>query len=1071
MPQNKNLQKVMVIGSGPIVIGQAAEFDYAGTQACRSLREEGVQVILVNSNPATIMTDSDIADRVYLEPLNIETIEKIIQAEKPQGILATLGGQVGLNLAMNLARSGILERENVKLLGTPLEAIEKAEDREVFKNTMAFLGEPVPASSIVGSVADALKFAAEINYPVIVRPAYTLGGTGGGVAENPEQLAEIADKGLKYSMIRQLLIERSVAGWKEVEYEVMRDSLDNCIIVCSMENIDPVGIHTGDSIVVAPTQTLSDQDYQMLRSSAIRIIRELGIEGGCNVQYALDPRSKQYYVIEVNPRVSRSSALASKATGYPIAKVAAKIALGFTLDEITNSVTGSTCSCFEPAIDYVVVKIPRWPFDKFTKAKRTLGSQMKATGEVMALGRNLPSALLKAIRSLEMNFVSLLVPEFQKYTWKELSAKLKLMDDERIFVVAECLRRDISIEQLHQITGIDAFFLESIKHIINIEKRLENKKKWSNEEIIMAKEYGFSDKQLAFLMDISEGEVSAKRKALGIKAAFRMVDTCAGEFDATTPYYYSTYNEEDELEPSDRNKVIVLGSGPIRIGQGIEFDYCSVHSSWAIRECGSEAIVINNNPETVSTDPDTSDRLYFEPLTLENVMNVVEAEKPLGVVVQFGGQTAINLAKGLSEKGVRILGTSVEDIDRAEDRKRFDALLEELDIPRPAGRTAGSRDEAESIALQLGFPVLVRPSYVLGGRAMEIVYNEEELKTYLEEAVRVSPEHPVLVDRYILGKEVEVDAVSDGRDVLIPGIMEHLERAGVHSGDSIAIYPPQTLSEQTISKLVDYTKRIALALKTKGLVNIQFVMRDQDIYVLEVNPRASRTVPFLSKVTGVPMVKLATRIMLGENLKDMGMDRGLWPGADLVAIKMPVFSFNKLTDVEPSLGPEMKSTGEVMGLDEDLVSALRKAFTGAGYDIPKGGEILATISDKDKQEALPLLKRCSELGFVIWATAGTARFLESNGISVREVAKIGYGKPSVIDLIRKGALGFVVNTLTRGKLSQRDGFQIRRSAVEFNIPCLTSLDTFRGLLQVIDQKCEQTKVKALQDYLRQAKED
>lgn len=1071
MPQNKNLQKVMVIGSGPIVIGQAAEFDYAGTQACRSLREEGVQVILVNSNPATIMTDSDIADRVYLEPLNIETIEKIIQAEKPQGILATLGGQVGLNLAMNLARSGILERENVKLLGTPLEAIEKAEDREVFKNTMAFLGEPVPASSIVGSVADALKFAAEINYPVIVRPAYTLGGTGGGVAENPEQLAEIADKGLKYSMIRQLLIERSVAGWKEVEYEVMRDSLDNCIIVCSMENIDPVGIHTGDSIVVAPTQTLSDQDYQMLRSSAIRIIRELGIEGGCNVQYALDPRSKQYYVIEVNPRVSRSSALASKATGYPIAKVAAKIALGFTLDEITNSVTGSTCSCFEPAIDYVVVKIPRWPFDKFTKAKRTLGSQMKATGEVMALGRNLPSALLKAIRSLEMNFVSLLVPEFQKHTWKELSAKLKLMDDERIFVVAECLRRDISIEQLHQITGIDAFFLESIKHIINIEKRLENKKKWSNEEIIMAKEYGFSDKQLAFLMDISEGEVSAKRKALGIKAAFRMVDTCAGEFDATTPYYYSTYNEEDELEPSDRNKVIVLGSGPIRIGQGIEFDYCSVHSSWAIRECGAEAIVINNNPETVSTDPDTSDRLYFEPLTLENVMNVVEAEKPLGVVVQFGGQTAINLAKGLSEKGVRILGTSVEDIDRAEDRKRFDALLEELDIPRPAGRTAGSRDEAESIALQLGFPVLVRPSYVLGGRAMEIVYNEEELKTYLEEAVRVSPEHPVLVDRYILGKEVEVDAVSDGRDVLIPGIMEHLERAGVHSGDSIAIYPPQTLSEQTISKLVDYTKRIALALKTKGLVNIQFVMRDQDIYVLEVNPRASRTVPFLSKVTGVPMVKLATRIMLGENLKDMGMDRGLWPGADLVAIKMPVFSFNKLTDVEPSLGPEMKSTGEVMGLDKDLVSALRKAFTGAGYDIPKGGEILATISDKDKQEALPLLKRCSELGFVIWATAGTARFLESNGISVREVAKIGYGKPSVIDLIRKGALGFVVNTLTRGKLSQRDGFQIRRSAVEFNIPCLTSLDTFRGLLQVIDQKCEQTKVKALQDYLRQAKED
>lgn len=1065
MPRNKDLKKVMVIGSGPIVIGQAAEFDYAGTQACRSLREEGVEVVLVNSNPATIMTDADMADRVYLEPLTPEIVEEIIKKEKPEGLLATLGGQVGLNLAMKLAKSGVLERENVKLLGTPLSAIEKAEDREIFKNTMSQINEPVPESSIVSSVEDALKFAEEIGYPVIVRPAYTLGGTGGGVADNPELLADIATKGLKYSMISQLLIERSVAGWKEVEYEVMRDALGNCITVCSMENIDPVGIHTGDSIVVAPTQTLSDRDYQMLRSSAIKIIRALGIEGGCNVQYALDPLSSQYYVIEVNPRVSRSSALASKATGYPIAKVAAKIALGFTLDEIANSVTGTTSACFEPAIDYVVVKIPRWPFDKFAKAKRTLGSQMKATGEVMALGRNLPSALLKAIRSLEMNFVTLLVPEFQNYTWKDLLEKLKRMDDERLFVVAECLRRDISIEQLHQITGIDHYFLDSFRHIIALEKRLDNKKRWSRDDIVLAKKSGFSDKQLAFLMDSEEKDIRKKRIGLDIKASFRMVDTCAGEFAATTPYYYSSYNEEDELIRTEKEKIVVLGSGPIRIGQGIEFDYCSVHSAWAIRESGKEAVVINNNPETVSTDPDTSDRLFFEPLTLENVLNVIEAEKPLGVVVQFGGQTAINLAKPLVENGVRVLGTSVEDIDRAEDRKRFDAVLEELGIPRPLGSTASSRDEAEEIALKLGFPVLVRPSYVLGGRAMEIVYNEEELTTYLEEAVRVSPEHPVLVDRYIMGKEVEVDAVSDGKRVLIPGIMEHLERAGVHSGDSIAIYPPQTLDDSLIKRLVSYTERIALNLNTVGLVNIQYVIRDNEIYVLEVNPRASRTVPFLSKVTGIPMVKLATRIMLGETLETLGYEGGLWKALPLVAIKMPVFSFNKLIDVEPSLGPEMKSTGEVMGLAEDFVSALHKAFLGGGYSIPKGGEILATIADKDKAEALPLLKKCADLGFDIWATSGTAAFLKENNVRVNEVAKIDQGKPSVLDLIRAGNLGFVVNTLTRGKHSQRDGFQIRRAAVEFNIPCLTSLDTFYGLLKVIEQKQDKITVKALQDYL------
>lgn len=1070
MPKTPGLKKVMVIGSGPIVIGQAAEFDYAGTQACRSLKEEGVEVVLVNSNPATIMTDADIADRVYLEPLTPEIVEEIIKKEKPDGLLATLGGQVGLNLAMTLSKMGVLEREGVRLLGTPLNAIEKAEDREFFKTTMAEIGEPVPESAIVNSVDDALAFAESIGYPVIVRPGYTLGGTGGGVAENSPQLAEIAAKGLKYSMNRQLLIERSVAGWKEIEYEVMRDSLDNCITICSMENIDPVGIHTGDSIVVAPTQTLSDRDYQLLRSGALKIIRALGIEGGCNIQYALDPASSQYYVIEVNPRVSRSSALASKATGYPIAKVAAKIALGFTLDEIANSVTGTTSACFEPAIDYVVVKIPRWPFDKFASARRTLGSQMKATGEVMALGRNFSSALLKAIRSLEMNFLTLLVPAFQQYTWKELLDKLKLADDERLFAVAESLRRGITIEQLHQITGIDLFFLESINHIVRLELSLGQKNKWTPEDWLMAKKSGFSDYQLAYLMEKKESQVRKERLELGIKAGYRMVDTCAGEFAATTPYYYSSYGEEDELEATDKPKVVVLGSGPIRIGQGIEFDYCSVHSSWAIRESGKESIVINNNPETVSTDPDTSDRLYFEPLTLENVLNIIEAEKPLGVVVQFGGQTAINLAKPLAENGITILGTSVEDIDRAEDREKFDQLLEELGIPRPQGRMAHSQHEAKAIAAKLGFPVLVRPSYVLGGRAMEIVYTEEDLMNYLAEAVRISPEHPVLVDRYLVGKEVEVDAICDGEQVLIPGIMEHLERAGVHSGDSIAIYPPQTLDDTTIEKLVDYTERIALALRTKGLVNIQFVIHHGEVYILEVNPRASRTVPFLSKVTGIPMVKLATRIMLGETLTSLGYGKGLWKKPQLVAIKMPVFSFNKLTGVEPSLGPEMKSTGEVMGLADNYATALHKAFLGAGYQIPEKGEILATISDKDKAEALAMLASFARLGFTIWATQGTAGYLRENQVPVRPVAKINQGQPSVLDLIRSGSLGLVINSLTRGKQPQRDGFQMRRAAVEFNIPCLTSLDTANGLLKVIQQQRagqedSALRVKALQDYV------
>jgi carbamoyl-phosphate synthase large subunit len=1066
MPKISGLEKVLVIGSGPIVIGQAAEFDYAGTQACQALKEEGVEVVLVNSNPATIMTDMQMASRVYLEPLIPEAVAKIIKKEKPQGLLATLGGQVGLNLAMTLAHEGVLEREGVKLLGTSLEAIEKAEDREIFKETMYKIGEPVSESAIVSSIEEALTFAEKIGYPVIVRPGYTLGGTGGGVAKNLTELEEIAAKGLKYSLNKQLLIERSVAGWKEIEFEVMRDARDNCITICSMENIDPVGIHTGDSIVVAPTQTLSDRDYQMLRSGALKIIRALGIEGGCNIQYALDSESSQYYVIEVNPRVSRSSALASKATGYPIAKVAAKIALGYTLEEIPNGVTGTTSACFEPTLDYVVVKVPRWPFDKFATARRTLGSQMKATGEVMALGRTFPAALLKAIHSLEMNFVSLIVPEFEKFSLSELLQKLQAADDERIFAVAESIRRGISIEQIHQVTGIDLFFLDSIAGIVNLEMRLTQKKVWEKEDWLLAKKNGFSDFELAYFKGVSEEEIRQERKRLEVLPSYRMVDTCAGEFEANTPYYYSCYGEKNEFYQSKKPRVVVLGSGPIRIGQGIEFDYCSVHSSWAIKEKELESIVINNNPETVSTDPDTSNRLYFEPLTLENVLDVIEAEQPLGVVVQFGGQTAINLAKPLAERGIPILGTTVEDIDRAEDREKFDTLLEEIGVLRPQGSMARSHHEAKRIAETLGFPVLVRPSYVLGGRAMEIVYSEEELTNYLEEAVRVSPEHPVLVDRYLMGKEVEVDAICDGEKVLIPGVMEHLERAGVHSGDSIAIYPPQTLDQKIVATLIDYTERIALNLQVKGLLNIQFVVQGENVYVLEVNPRASRTVPFLSKVTGIPMVKLATRIMLGETLEQQGYAGGCWPETGLTAIKMPVFSFSKLINVEPSLGPEMKSTGEVMGLADDFSMALSKAFLGGGYKIPRQGEILATIANKDKEEALPLLRSFSELGFTIWATPGTAAFLRKNGVPVRKVAKLEEGTPHVVDLIRSGSISFVINSLTKGKQPMRDGFQIRRAAVEFNIPCLTSLDTAGGLLSVIrmSQKRELT-VKALQDYL------
>ena len=894
----------------------------------------------------------------------------------------------------------------------------------------------------------ALLFAEEIGYPLIVRPGYTLGGSGGGVAENKSELKEIAAKGLTYSINKQLLIERSVAGWKEIEFEVVRDTSGNCFSVCSMENIDPVGIHTGDSVVVAPTQTLTIQEEKMLKQSALKIATALGIAGGCNVQYALHPHSGQYYVIEVNPRVSRSSALASKATGYPIAKVATKIALGYQLTEITKA------ALKEPKWDYVVVKIPRWPFDKFTTARRTLGSQMKATGEVMALGKTFSAALLKAIHSLEMDFTSLLVPELADLSKEDLYRKLKMADDERIFIVAEALRRDISLEKIKELTGIAPFFLESLAEIIALEK-----KEWTSKEWLLAKEMGFSDLELARFQGLTPTEVRKKRKELGITPVYRLVDIYAH----TTPYYYSCYQAENELKPTTQSKVVVLGSGPIRIGQGIEFDYCSVHSILAIKEAGLEAVVINNNPETVSTDPEISNRLYFEPLTLEHVLDVLEVEKPLGVVVQFGGQTAINLAKPLLECDIPILGTKVNDLDRAEDREKFDALLEEIKVPRPQGSIAYNHHQAKKIAETLGFPVLVRPSYVLGGRAMEIVYSEAELTTYLEEAVRVSREHPVLVDRYLLGKEVEVDALADGKQVLIPGIMEHLEKAGIHSGDSIAIYPPQTLNEKVKQTLIDYTKRLALSLQIKGLLNIQFVIQGEKVYVLEVNPRASRTVPFLSKVTGIPMVKIATKIMLGQSLKEQGYYELYPPEKKLTAIKMPVFSFGKLTDVEPSLGPEMKSTGEVMGLADDFSSALYKAFLGAGYQIPLQGELLATIADKDKEEALPLLRSFAQLGFTIWATSGTAAFLQKNKVPVQKVAKLEEGTPHVVDLIRSGRINFVINSLTKGKQPLRDGFQIRRAAVEFNLPCLTSLDTARGLLSVIRLSQDLT-VKALQDY-------
>ncbi len=1058
----------MVIGSGPIIIGQAAEFDYAGSQACRALKEEGLEVVLVNSNPATIMTDTHIADRVYIEPLTPEFLEEIISKERPDGLLATLGGQAGLNLAVQLSERGVLEKYNVELLGTPLKAIERAEDRELFKETMQKLGEPIPESTIVEDVPSAVAFANEIGYPVIVRPAYTMGGTGGGIAENEEELVEIVIKGLTYSMIGQVLIERSVAGWKEIEYEVMRDGHDNCITVCNMENFDPVGVHTGDSIVVAPSQTLTDHEYQMLRSASLRIIRELGIEGGCNAQYALDPNSNRYYVIEVNPRVSRSSALASKATGYPIAKVSAKIAIGYTLDEITNAVTQKTKACFEPALDYCVVKFPRWPFDKFVYADRTLGTQMKATGEVMSIDRHFEGAILKAARSLEIGVHRLHMDKMDAWDDARVKKNLARINDERIFVIAEALRRGIAtVDEIHDITKVDKWFLYKIQNIVTIENKLKDEA-LTPSLMLEAKNIGLADRSIAEITGKTADEVRTIRKTMHILPKYKMVDTCAAEFEAATPYYYSTFQaEEDEVRVSDARKVIVLGSGPIRIGQGVEFDYCSVHSVWALREMGIEAIIINNNPETVSTDFDISDRLYFEPLTTEDVLNIIDKEKPEGVIVQFGGQTAINLAASLQKAGVKVFGTSVDDIDRAEDRERFDEVLTQTQIPRPQGISVTNLDDAVTGAAKIGYPVMVRPSYVLGGRAMEIVYNEAELRDYMSRAVKVTPDHPVLVDRYMQGTEVEVDGISDGVDVVIPGIMEHVERAGVHSGDSIAVYPPRTLSSKVIYTIIDYTKRLALSLHVKGLLNIQFVVVDGEVYIIEVNPRSSRTVPFLSKVTNVDMVGIATRIAMGHTLKELGYKSGLVPPKPYVAVKAPVFSFAKMTDVDIALGPEMKSTGEVMGIDYHYARALYKAIIGSGIHVPTKGCILFTVADKDKEEMKQLAKAFADLGFEICATEGTAKAIQSMGIDAEVVGKVHERSSDIIQMIKNGKINMVINTLTQGKHSAKDGFKIRRATVEHGIACLTSLDTAWEVLRVLSFMRERRLVYslAIQDYV------
>ncbi|PAV29935.1 carbamoyl phosphate synthase large subunit [Virgibacillus profundi] len=1049
MPKNTSIKKILVIGSGPIIIGQAAEFDYSGTQACQALREEGYTVVLANSNPATIMTDHTVADKVYMEPLTVEFLTKIIRKEQPDALLPTLGGQTGLNLAVALESTGILAEYNVNLLGTSLDAIQKAEDREKFRDLMNELNEPVPDSQIVNTVEEASEFAAEIGFPLIVRPAYTLGGTGGGMCNNEEELKHITANGLSLSPVNQCLIERNIAGYKEIEYEVMRDKKDQAIVVCNMENVDPVGIHTGDSIVVAPSQTLSDRENQLLRNASLKIIRALEIEGGCNVQLALDPNSFNYYIIEVNPRVSRSSALASKATGYPIAKMAAKIAVGLTLDEIINPITGTTYALFEPALDYVVTKIPRFPFDKFVTGDRSLGTQMKATGEIMAIGRNFEESLLKGIRSLDIGTDDLWLSNLKEASNEQLEKRLIKADDERIFVLAESLRRGISTEQIFKLTKIDRFFLVKLEKLIKLEEELVQHK-FSKELLTKAKKSGLPDTQIARLWNVSVDEIYEQRQQEKITPVYKMVDTCAAEFESVTPYFYSSYEDENESIKSDHKKILVLGSGPIRIGQGIEFDYATVHSVLAIKEMGYEAIIMNNNPETVSTDFSISDKLYFEPLTLEDVMHVVELEQPEGVIVQFGGQTAINLAAGLERRGVTILGTELEAIDRAEDRDKFEILLEELNLLRPKGKAVLKLDQALDVANDIGYPVLVRPSYVIGGSRMEIVYDDEELQSYLKKSNNINNEHPILIDKYITGIEVEVDAISDGETTIVPGIMEHIERSGVHSGDSIAVYPPQRISENVKQKCMDAAGQIANALHVKGLINIQFIIRNDDVYVLEVNPRASRTIPFLSKITGVTMANIATKSILGTKLADLGYQTGILPENDQVSVKIPVFSFEKLRSVDTILGPEMKSTGEAIGHDKTLEKALYKGLVASGLSIPQEGAVLLTVADKDKEEVLEIADRFHQLGFQLYATKGTAAYVKQSGIPVTEVAKIGSSEPNVLSVIRNGNVQFVVNTLNSGKKPRSDGFKIRRETVEHGIACLTSLDTANAILNVID---------------------
>ena len=1050
MPRNKDIKKVLVIGSGPIIIGQAAEFDYAGTQACRSLKEEGMEVVLLNSNPATIMTDKDIADRVYIEPLTVEVVEQLILKEKPDSVLPTLGGQAGLNLAMELEEAGFLRENNVRLIGTTSQTIKKAEDRLEFKQTMEKIGEPIAASRVVENVEDGIEFTKIIGYPVVLRPAYTLGGSGGGIAHNYEELVEILENGLRLSRVGQVLVERCIAGWKEIEYEVMRDSAGNCITVCNMENIDPVGVHTGDSIVVAPSQTLGDKEYQMLRTSALNIISELGITGGCNVQYALNPESFEYCVIEVNPRVSRSSALASKATGYPIAKVAAKIALGYTLDEIKNAITGKTYASFEPMLDYCVVKIPRLPFDKFISAKRTLTTQMKATGEVMSICDNFEGALMKAIRSLEQHVDCLMSYDFTHLDDEELTGQLAVVDDRRIWVIAEALRRGFSYDKIHEITKIDKWFIDKLCILTEMETALKTQP-LTAELLKEAKRIEFPDNVIARLTGKTEEEIKDMRYANGITAAYKMVDTCAAEFAAETPYYYSVFGSENEaIETNDRKKVLVLGSGPIRIGQGIEFDFCSVHCTWAFAKEGYETIIINNNPETVSTDFDIADKLYFEPLTPEDVESIVNLEKPDGAVVQFGGQTAIKLTEALMKMGVPILGTSAENVDAAEDRELFDEILEKCGIPRPSGHTVFTAEEAKKAANELGYPVLVRPSYVLGGQGMQIAINDEDVDEFIGIINRIAQEHPILVDKYLVGKEIEVDAVCDGEDILIPGIMEHIERAGIHSGDSISVYPAQSLDDHVKATIVDYTRKLAQSLHVIGLINIQFIVCGEDVYVIEVNPRSSRTVPYISKVTGIPIVPLATRVILGKKLKELGYPTGLAPEADYIAIKMPVFSFEKIRGADISLGPEMKSTGECLGIAKTFNEALYKAFIGAGIKLPKHKNMIMTLKDADKEEGIEIARRFEKIGYRIYATRGTAKVLQEAGVNAIRTNKIEQESPNLLDLILGHKIDLVIDTPSQGVEHSRDGFLIRRTAIETGVNVLTAMDTARALVTSLE---------------------